>query len=309
MVLLLYLSINLYFILWFLYRLNSMTQLFEPWLEYKHTMVRHLAFCLASPNIIQSIPVDLDIQYPFELHHSLFWQQQYLRYQPRLQQLDQNPQALIDFIAPLKSTRLGLRFEYLLWFWLNDHQYHDYQVLGHSIQIIQAKQTIGELDFLLFNTITQQIEHWEVALKFYLAEADFSLKHWYGLNRTDTLYKKLQHFTTRQFQFKTVNNHTIQKRFVILKGQLYLPESIGFNPTQHDKLPDWINSARQLGTWGEQIINPDFYRLKRQEWICTDLKQSSSPATFWANGLYQNQRSKHNYMFRQASILYRYVKK
>lgn len=37
-------------------------------------------------------------------------------------------------MSRLKSTRLGLRFENLLWFWLQEDQYHPYQLLGHSIQ-------------------------------------------------------------------------------------------------------------------------------------------------------------------------------
>ena len=37
-----------------------------------------------------------------------------------------------------KSTRLGLRFENLLWFWLQEDQYHPYQLLGHSIQKIDG---------------------------------------------------------------------------------------------------------------------------------------------------------------------------
>lgn len=289
-----------------------MSILFEPWLQYSHSIVRQLAFSLASPDIIQSIPDELDIKYSFDLHHSLFWQQQYLRYESRLKQLDQNPQALINFMAALKSTRLGLRFEHLLWFWLNDHAYHDYQLLGHSIQIIEEKQTIGEIDFLLFNSLTQQVEHWEVALKFYLAEADFSLKNWYGLNRVDTLSRKLQHFTNKQFQFKNAKNHSIQKRFMVLKGQLYLPEQFDIATTTNppnSAIPYWINTERRLGTWGSQIMNTEFYRLQRREWICTDVDLSSPNATWWTSGLYQNKNTEHHYMFRQAPILGIYVNK
>ncbi len=56
-----------------------------------------------------------------------------------------------------------------------DRDYHPFELLGHSIQIIDGAKTVGELDFLLHNHDTQQVEHWEVALKYYLAEADCSL--------------------------------------------------------------------------------------------------------------------------------------
>ena len=217
-------------------------------------------------------------------------------------ELDQNPQPLIDFLARLKSTRLGLRFEYLMWFWLQDDLYHHFKLIGHSIQIIQGKQTLGELDFLLFNTQTQKIEHWEVALKYYLAEANLSLQYWYGLNRTDTLQRKLNHFTQKQFQFETIQDHSIQKRFAVLKGQLYLP-------TTHEKIldtlniPTWVNQARSIGHWGHHIPQPNYYRLQRQEWICNDATISSPPVHWWSNGLYKSTEKEQFYMFRQASFV------
>ena len=277
--------------------------LFEPWKQFQHSAVRQLAFSIASPNILSSIPSELSLQHAFDLHPNVFWQQQYENYHPRLLELDQNPQPLIDFLARLKSTRLGLRFEYLMWFWLQDDLYHHFKLIGHSIQIIQGKQTLGELDFLLLNTQTQKIEHWEVALKYYLAEANLSLQYWYGLNRTDTLQRKLNHFTQKQFQFETIQDHSIQKRFAVLKGQLYLP-------TTHEKIldtlniPTWVNQARSIGHWGHHIPQPNYYRLQRQEWICNDATISSPPAHWWNNGLYKSTEKEHFYMFRQAPFIY-----
>lgn len=98
------------------------------------------------------------IKHTFELHSDQIWQTHYQRYEERLKQLDQHPQALIDFLAQLKSTRLGLRFENLLWFWLLDDEYHRYQLLGHSIQKIVGSVTLGELDFVILNKDTQEIE-------------------------------------------------------------------------------------------------------------------------------------------------------
>ncbi|WP_445115170.1 DUF1853 family protein [Acinetobacter sp. WZC-1] len=282
-----------------------MTVFFEPWLNWQHLIVRQLAFAVASPNTIGSVPGELQVKYGFALHDNPFWQQQYLRYTARLQALDQNPQPLLDFLAGLKSTRLGLRFEHLLWFWLNDSLYHDYELLGHSIQIIHGGNTLGELDFLLYNHASHQIEHWEVALKFYLAEADFSLPHWYGLNRSDTLYRKLHHFGHQQFQFERVQTHLIQQRFAVLKGQLYFPEPQVQSRMTENAVPDWVNPARRTGTWGNLIAGTDYYRLQRQEWICVAQEQSSADAHWWTNGLYKNKKNEHYYMLRQPCILHK----
>ena len=271
---------------------------FEPWFTYQHPIVRQLAFAIASPNIIRSIPHDLVLKQHFQLHNDGFWQAQFDRYQHRLRELDQNPQLLLDFLARLKSTRLGLRFEHLIWFWLLDEKYHHYRLLGHSIQIIEGRITRGELDFLILNTQTQQIEHWEVALKFYLGEADLGLNDWFGLNRSDTLARKLHHFSHQQFQFESAKELNIEQRFTVLKGQLYLPKSLEFQP--HIQ-PEWVNDSRRLGQWGHQI-QPEYYRLQRQEWICPHQAQSSAPATWWTDGLYFQTKTQQHYMYRQPAF-------
>ncbi len=187
-----------------------------------------------------------------------------------------------------------------IWFWLLDHAYHPYELLGHSIQKIDGRKTVGELDFVLRNTATAEIEHWEVALKYYLAEGDFSLPYWYGLNRSDTLSRKLNHFTQKQFQFEDALGQNIQRRFCILKGQLYLPEFSLRSP-----LPDWVNPARRIGHWGQYIPSGSehYYRLQRHEWICPQEFSSSEDATWWTDGLYKQVNDERYYMFRQASLL------
>ncbi|MEB3754856.1 DUF1853 family protein [Acinetobacter sp. MD2(2019)] len=275
--------------------------LFEPWLEFNTPIVRQLAFCIASPNIIASIPAELPIKFAFHLHDASFWQNCYVNYSARLKALDKNPEALIHFFTQIKSTRLGIRFETLLWFWLQDNpnqQYHPYQLLRHSLQKIDGAKTLGELDFLLFNTDTQQVEHWEVALKFYLAEQQYQLKAWYGLNRDDTLNKKLQHFTQKQFQFDHALEHTIQQKFAVLKGQLYLPIETSY------AIPHWVNCARRLGRWGHHIPTFPMYHLSRHEWICPNAKTHSSASLWWRNDLYCNQSLDFFYMFRQPSPIY-----
>ncbi|SDB92023.1 DUF1853 family protein [Acinetobacter boissieri] len=273
---------------------------FEPWQQYKTPCVRQLAFCIASPNIISSIPSELPIKYSFQLHDHIFWQTQFLQYQTRLNELDRDPTDLLLFIAQLKSTRLGLRFERFLLFWLCDDKYHNFQLIGHSIQQIQGKSTLGELDFVIFNRVTRQIEHWEVAIKYYLAESSSSLEQWYGLNRNDTLVRKLHHFTQKQFQFNTLDEKPIMQKYAVLKGQLYYPINQPFL-----KSPNWICTLRRTGFWGHTIITP-LYRLTRQEWITTNL-QPAQPAQWWHNGLYCNQDQNFFYMYRHSlrPILYK----
>ena len=270
----------------------------ESWLNYKTPAVRQLAFALLSPNIIQQIPNDLKIHYSFNLHKEGIWQNYYDQYTSRLHYLDHHPNELHDFLNQLKSTRLGLRFEMLIWFWLLDSTYHPYQVIAHSLQIIDGPNTIGELDFLIKNTETNQIEHWEVALKYYLGEHNLSLEHWYGLNRQDTLFKKMHHFTKKQFQFFDVNNYHIDQKFAVIKGQLYLPTNLSILT-----LPTWVNTNRRLGFWGAQFPEHylQYHRLSRHEWLCPNLQPINPFNTWWTDGLYFNQHK--YYMYRNPILI------
>lgn len=284
-----------------MFALNQASDLDEPWLQFKNLLVRQLAFCVSSPNILATIPPELVLKHSFQLHTNEIWARHFQNYHSRLLYLDQHPQELEIFLQQLKSTRLGLRFEMFIWFWLLDQNYHPYELLGHSIQKIAGPKTLGELDFLLLNTETNKIEHWEVALKYYLAERDFSLAYWYGLNRSDTLIRKLNHFSQKQFQFEQALDHQIDQRFAILKGQLYLPIN---NHTQQ-VIPTWVNLKRRLGYWGSAIPpkTAAFYRLNRQEWICPASHLSSETAHWWSNGLYLQKDKSNFYMYRNAPLL------
>lgn len=276
------------------------TSYFEPWLQFNHPMVRQLAFTIASPNLLCHLPQSLSIQHNFQLHPDQIWEQHFQNYLPRLKQLDETPEPLLQFMSRLKSTRLGLRFENLLWFWLQEDQYHSYQLLGHSIQKIEGAKTLGELDFLVLNKETQHVEHWEVALKYYLGEGQLNLEQWIGLNREDTLSKKLYHFTDKQFQFSEALGFKVQQRFAVLKGQLYLP----LNSAQDQAVPDWVNSTRRLGFWGTVIPYSNFYRLERHEWLCPNKQASSNTAYWWTDGLYyRNTENTQFYMFRHPPLL------
>ncbi|RYE13872.1 MAG: DUF1853 family protein, partial [Sphingobacteriaceae bacterium] len=68
-----------------------------------------------------------------------------------MQQLEQNPQPLHDYLQQLRSTRLGIRFEQLLAFWLEEDAYHPFKLLGHSIKRMDGQRTLGEIDFLIKN--------------------------------------------------------------------------------------------------------------------------------------------------------------
>ena len=130
------------------------------------------------------------------------------------------------------------------------------------------------------------------------------MAHWYGLNRSDTLVRKLNHFSQKQFQFKQALDVPIQRRLAVLKGQLYLA-TYHLAQSSTTLTPHWINRARRLGLWGSDIPAQaeQFYRLQRHEWICQNTQASSLPNQWWGDGLYYQEAHSQFYMYRAASLI------
>lgn len=283
---------------------------FEPWQIYRTHEVRQLAFAIASPNVVQNFPVEVEINRSIQFLADQDWYNFYQNYSHRLYALDQNPTELLEFLAKIKSTRLGIRFEALLWFWLQDPQNPDYELLGHSIQIFEGRKTLGEIDFLLQNKQNKMIEHWEVCLKYYLAQEHMHIGGWIGLNPEDTLAHKLSYLANKQFQFDEVSGFQIEKRIATMKGQFFL------HPQDFKKMcvslaqdinqplfPTWLNYSRRLGYWQTEI--PDHHslrRLQRQEWLCPtappyNMQDQIQTISCWTNGLYMDAKQQKFIIF------------
>ena len=78
----------------------------------------------------------------------------------------------------------------------------NYSVLFENVQLKENKITVGEIDFIIQNRLTNQLIHLELAYKFYLFDPNNSstpLNNWIGPNRNDSLQNKLEKLKTKQF--------------------------------------------------------------------------------------------------------------
>jgi len=78
----------------------------------------------------------------------------------------------------------------------------NYRLLHESIQLIEEKQTLGEIDFILEEVELNKIIHMELAYKFYLYDPSIStnsLQNWIGPNRNDSLHLKIEKLREMQF--------------------------------------------------------------------------------------------------------------
>ena len=228
-----------------------------PWEAYKRPYVRDLAYVLACPNVLTKW---LDVApnqniYAISVHSAHFWQQQFERYQQRLEELDttNDYQALTRYLLKRPSpNRLGFHFEGLLSFWLEDgfaRNLHPYETLANNVQLYNGKQTTGELDLILYNHEEKLTEHWELAIKFFMGSAPFEPVNWVGINSNDNLQRKMTHMQTKQFRTVWVDteNHgqvKIDKRYGVIKGRFFLPmATISFS------YPFWLSPSFPMHEW------------------------------------------------------------
>lgn len=276
----------------------------EPWLLLKNPQVRALAFAIGSVSLVLSWPnaCHAATEPPIELPNDEFWQQQLQRYWPRLLQLDNNPHPLQHALNLRANTRLGHYFEDLLAFWLGDEGWHEFVLIGHGIQRMDGRRTLGELDFLLENLDTGQIEHWEVCVKFYLGEGALKAADWVGLQRQDSLGRKLHHLQQQQFAVRRIQGLNIDRRRAVIKGRLFWPATQTVRSSQAMQRPviDWLNPKHLYGHWQNHLpdlapAGQSWRRAERLEWLAEYQQHSQVSSTvsttpaYWSNGLYLRQ--------------------
>ncbi|WP_105902468.1 DUF1853 family protein [Vibrio gangliei] len=169
------------------------------------------------------------------------------------------------------NSRLGFWYQHLCHQLFAGHPH--YQILAEEIQLNDQGRTIGALDFVLLNQVSDSAEHWEVAIKFYILFNGY----WYGPNSRDRLDLKLSHMLNHQL---TMSQHSCFKHLyptlehiepkLLMQGRLYV------NPFRDETIPTHcleyeINTSQINGYWCffdevSQIQQP-LYALKKGQWL------------------------------------------
>ena len=134
------------------------------------------------------------------------------------------------FLNAENDHRLGARFERLIEFGLA--HLPDFDCVKRRLQVQFDGRTWGEFDFIVENRVARNLEHWEVACKFYLGVPDANHINWVGPGKRDSLIRKLRHLTHRQLVLsdapqsletrKSLGQELMRVRAMI-KGRLFYP--------------------------------------------------------------------------------------
>ncbi|HET8731430.1 MAG TPA: DUF1853 family protein [Moraxellaceae bacterium] len=254
------------------------------WRQWRHALVRDLAWVLASPPLLAPAgtgAVWLDNawgQRAFEASHD--W----------LARLDRHPD-LLESALSRRPGRLGSYFESLLDAWLAWPENPLYSRLFHGVPVRVGKQTVGEFDFIVEDRATGEIQHWEVAVKFYLGIAPGGQpSNWVGPGLKDRLDLKLTRLVDHQLPLGHLPEARpllealavpVPRPVCLVKGRLFYPANVcpaDWAPTSaaNGHLKGWwMNSADFLHCFPD----PSFHwmLLPREHWLApVDLTQGSN---------------------------------
>ena len=217
-----------------------MTPYFNPdYQQFQDKTVRELAWVLASPPLLH---------HPSFLPYSWF-QEQYNRSLPWLNTLDKNPEPLQQFLKGKNTKRLGKYFESLLEFWFTESRL--FSIILSNYQLVDKKQTIGELDFIVKENASGKVYHLEVAVKFYIQDGSGKeFMQWIGPNAVDRLAFKYDKLSKKQLKLldhpkikdilSEYNIHEIERKS-ILKGFLF------YDSLESNEIPDSFHKQHLRG--------------------------------------------------------------
>lgn len=223
------------------------------WRNFQHQAVRDLAWAIFSTPLMARLPGS-DAQLCAASAEAADWHW--------LEQLDRQPEALLRALAAAPSTRLGLYFERLWQFYLQQHP--RWELLAHNLPIYQAGRTLGAFDFLCRQG--QQCWHLELTVKFYLGVTETAQPEawpqWRGPDTSDRLDIKLERLRDHQLALSQ-NPHSAEvlravaenaagqdvcwQRGLVMKGYYFYP---GAADTRHPHSPPVGAHPQHLkGTW------------------------------------------------------------
>lgn len=136
-----------------------------------------------------------------------------------LSSMEDNPIILQEYFNSEEQLIVGKYYERLISFFFE--HYPQFDVLFKGKQIFVEQRTIGELDFIIKDNLSQKVIHIEAAVKYYMGYKNVG-KHdlWIGPNGLDTLQKKIRKLD-KQLLLSDVLDFKIDQRIALMGGYFF----------------------------------------------------------------------------------------
>lgn len=173
---------------------------------------------------------------------------------------------------------LGKRVEYFFEFYINSLK--DYELIQKNIQIIKNKNTLGEIDFIIYDKKEDKYIHTELVYKFYLYDLNFGkeLDRYIGPNRNDSLLRKTSKLKDKQLPLlhkEECKNYFESKILENIEQKLYFKANVYLPYKFNNKNLAFINNCSIRGFYinRELFISENAFRdfsyniPHRYDWI------------------------------------------
>ena len=238
------------------------------WRNFKHKTVRDLAWAICSDGLLdEGLAVN-----------ELLLREEYLKFEPQLKQLDRDPVALLEFLETKNARRLGHYFEQLIFFWL--HHSERYTIVTKNTPLrTDKKNTLGEVDLIVRDTKTKLYEHWELAVKYYLANTVKGKTNYIGPNANDYFHLKLHKL--KEHQCKILESEEGKSLLAELdisdvQTKLFVKGFLYYHPKQQSTPWENIHSNHARSWWiylneAEEFLDENhlFALVYKDEWLST----------------------------------------
>ncbi len=252
-----------------------------PRLPWTSPLVRDLAWSIGSPPLV--CPED-----PGNLWPGGDWfRGQLSGFTAQLDAMDRDAKATADLLARSHDQRLGTYFESLLALWLE----HDprYELLARNLPVRQprkggGRETLGELDMLVMNHALNRVEHWEVAVKFYLGRLPVTggpaHEQWVGPGLKDRLDTKVARLLDHQLRLPEhprarallhERGLKVAGSRVFMKGRLFYPLTARPGP------PALAAPEHLRGWWLRIGAFPGPFKTRDWLWRCLSRREWLAP--------------------------------
>lgn len=253
------------------------------WQSFSTPQVRDLAWVLASPPLLNPSRSRTASGRPVHWLSASWCNAMFDASRNWLCALDRAPQPLLNALAG-RDGRLGRHFENLLGFWLEWQENPFYRLVHRGLAICSHRRTLGELDFLVEDRRSGRLQHWEVAVKFYLGTAPGGdYRHWLGPALKDRLDLKVERLLHHQLDLPVIPEGAglirhlslpVPDPVCLLKGRLfYPPDADASTWAPAGASPDhltgwWMSGATFLQRYASQ---PElkWVHLPREHWLTT----------------------------------------
>lgn len=174
---------------------------------------------------------------------------------------------------------LGKRIEHFFTFYIQNSK--NYELVKSNIQVINNKETLGEIDFIVFDKRDEKYIHIEHIYKYYLYDESFEneIDRFIGPNRDDSFAKKLTKLKEKQLPllYKNETQKYLEdldkKEFsqkVCFKGNIYVPmHLLGKDiPIVNNSCIKGFYVSHKEFLGQKQFREYEYFLPQRFDWVC-----------------------------------------